>query len=246
MFQQLFQDKPNGEGRQEARIFVATEFSAPLAKGMRKHQQSWQHSVIKKETNARIYNHHNGEMMRGVLATAVASVAALSGCASIVGGTNQVISVQTVKGADELAGAACKLENDKGTWFVRTPGTVTVHRAYGDLNIKCEKDGIDPGLATVKSSTKGMAFGNILFGGVIGTAVDMSSGAAYDYPPLITVSMGLTTIIEQPKKAPDGNAGQPAGAPAATSATPTAQAPASSVAVAAASAGASDAAISGK
>ncbi|MEX3915960.1 hypothetical protein AB4Y43_06905 [Paraburkholderia sp. BR10872] len=126
--------------------------------------------------------------------------AALTGCASIVNGTNQVVSIQTFKGSDEIAGAACKLENDKGTWFVKTPGTVTVHRAYGELSIKCEKNGVDPGIATVKSTTKGMAFGNILFGGLIGAGVDMSTGAAYDYPALITVSMGLTTIIEPPAK----------------------------------------------
>ncbi|MGF6793098.1 hypothetical protein [Paraburkholderia sp. 35.1] len=144
-------------------------------------------------------------MKKATLGT-LACVAALSGCASIVGGTNQVVSVQTIKGADEFTGAACKLENDKGTWFIKTPGSVTIHRAYGDLSVKCEKDGVDPGIATVKSSTKGMAFGNILFGGLIGAGVDMSTGAAYDYPALITVSMGLTTIIEPPKKADDQKA----------------------------------------
>jgi hypothetical protein len=35
-----------------------------------------------------------------------------------------------------------------------------------------------------------MAFGNIIFGGIIGGAIDAGSGAAYDYPPLITVLMG--------------------------------------------------------
>ena len=40
-----------------------------------------------------------------------------------------------------------------------------------------------------------MAFGNILFGGVIGAAVDVGTGAAYDYPPLITVYMGKSSIV---------------------------------------------------
>lgn len=48
---------------------------------------------------------------------------------------------------------------------------------------------------TIKSSAKGMAYGNILAGGIIGAAVDMGTGAAYDYPSLITVSMGLTTLL---------------------------------------------------
>jgi hypothetical protein len=113
----------------------------------------------------------------------------LSGCASIVDGTNQSLSVKTVSAAGDLPGAECQLANSKGTWFVTTPGTVTVHRAYGALNLSCTKDGFKPAVQTAKSSTKGMAFGNAVFGGVIGVGVDMSTGAAYDYPDLITVLM---------------------------------------------------------
>ncbi|MFM0324821.1 hypothetical protein [Caballeronia glebae] len=134
----------------------------------------------------------------------LAGLLALTGCASIVSGANQSLSIESRKGTDVVAGATCKLSNDKGDWFVTTPGSVTVHRAYGDLSIKCEKEGIEPGLATVKSTTKGMAFGNILFGGLIGVAVDTGTGAAYDYPPLITVSMGLTTLIAPPAKSAEG------------------------------------------
>lgn len=113
----------------------------------------------------------------------------LAGCASIVDGTNQSLSVQTASAGDQVAGAQCSLNNNKGTWFVRTPGTVTVHRAYGALNVTCTKKGYQQARAKVDSSTKGMAFGNILFGGVIGAGVDMSDGAAYNYPKLITVPM---------------------------------------------------------
>lgn len=81
-----------------------------------------------------------------------------------------------------------------------TPGSVTVQRSYNDLNVRCEKDALDPGLTTVKSTTKGMAFGNIIFGGIIGGAVDVASGAAYDYPSLITVEMGQTAAPVQPEQ----------------------------------------------
>jgi len=117
---------------------------------------------------------------------------ALTGCASIVNGNNQVISVEARHKGQQVVGATCTLVNPKGTFYVTTPGTVTIHRAYDDLNVKCEKDGHQPGLASVKSSTKPMAFGNILFGGVIGAAVDAGSGAAYDYPTLISVILGET------------------------------------------------------
>jgi hypothetical protein len=124
-----------------------------------------------------------------------------TGCASIVGGTNQPISVETRSVTGEtVAGANCKLENPKGTWYVTTPGSVTVHRAYDDLSISCTKAGEQPGIASAKSSTKGMAFGNILFGGIIGAGVDTATGAAYDYPTLITVQLGGTATTTPPAK----------------------------------------------
>jgi len=145
------------------------------------------------------------------------AVTMFSGCASIIGGSSQSVSVQTTKGETMLAGAMCTLTNDKGTWFVTSPGTVSIHRAYDDLSVVCKKEGEEPGAMTIKSSTKGMAYGNILAGGIIGAAVDMGTGAAYDYPSLITVSMGLTTIISPPKPVqpgPTNEAAQTASVPA--------------------------------
>ncbi|MDR2196074.1 MAG: hypothetical protein LBE50_05675 [Gallionellaceae bacterium] len=121
---------------------------------------------------------------------ALAVVFVLPGCASIVNGQNQSIAVTTIAtSGTQVTGANCKLENPKGTWFVTTPGSVTVHRAYDDLSVQCSKEGEQSGIAFVKSSTKAMAFGNVIFGGVIGAGVDMATGSAYDYPQTITVQM---------------------------------------------------------
>jgi len=124
-----------------------------------------------------------------------AAIVLCTGCASIVNGTNQPLSVETRLKGTQVSGANCKLVNDKGTWFVTSPGSVTVHRSAEDLNIKCEKDSVQPGAAAVKSSTKGMAFGNILFGGPIGAGVDIANGSAFDYPSLIQVEMGETSVV---------------------------------------------------
>lgn len=132
--------------------------------------------------------------------TAFCLVAAinLGGCASIVNGQNQSVSVETSSAGESLVGATCTLGNDKGTWLVTTPGSTVVHRSYADLKVKCEKAPLEPGLATAKSSTKAMAFGNILFGGVIGVGVDVATGAAYDYPVLLSVVMGKMTELTTP------------------------------------------------
>jgi uncharacterized protein YceK len=134
------------------------------------------------------------------LVCVTAVLALTSGCASIVNGTNQSLSVETRKSTAPVAGASCKLSNNKGTWYVTSPGSTTVHRSYEDLAVQCELDGTDPGFASVKSSTKAMAFGNIIFGGVIGAGVDIANGSAYDYPPLITIQMGETILFPPPPK----------------------------------------------
>lgn len=109
----------------------------------------------------------------------------LAACASVVTGTNQSVSVKT--GA--ISGATCSLENNKGKWYVnQTPGSVTVNRSYHDLLVNCAKGKLT-GMKSVQSKTKGMAFGNIIAGGVIGAGVDMADGAAYDYPTEIDVPL---------------------------------------------------------
>ena len=119
-----------------------------------------------------------------------AAVTFLSGCASIVNGVNQPVSVETRSNGKSIVGAACTLSSNKGTWFVTTPGTVTLHRGFQDLAVECTKDGIAPGTASVASHVKGMAFGNILIGGLIGVAVDSGNGAAFDYPDFIFIEIG--------------------------------------------------------
>jgi hypothetical protein len=114
----------------------------------------------------------------------------LLGCASITGNTNQNVSVQTKEPTgSEVIGANCELSNSKGKWFVVTPGTVGIHRSNDDIQVLCRKDGYEPGRNGIVSETKGMMFGNIIFGGGIGAIVDHSSGAAYEYPSLFQILM---------------------------------------------------------
>jgi hypothetical protein len=128
----------------------------------------------------------------------VSALLALTGCASIVDGTKQTVSIETRNDDAGISGASCRLSNGKGTWYVTTPGSVEIHRAYAALDIECRKTGVEDGHAKAESSTKGMAFGNAIFGGLVGTAIDVADGAAYDYPTLITVFMGKTPVKPGP------------------------------------------------
>jgi len=134
--------------------------------------------------------------------TTILAVAALStACASIMGSSDQTISVETRAATEQVSGALCELDNDKGKWFVTTPGSTTIARSNEALIVSCRKDDLAPGIVTVESTTKGSMAGNILFGGVIGVIVDHNSGAAYEYPTLIQVLMGQSGEIRVPRTA---------------------------------------------
>lgn len=127
-----------------------------------------------------------------------------TGCSSITGTENQSVSVQTRQqtGA-EVIGAFCELTNNKGKWFVTTPGSVSIHRSNDDMQVICKKENFENGRAAVVSDTKGSMFGNIIFGGGIGAIVDHNKGTAYEYPTVIDILMGSFTKIETPKKQPN-------------------------------------------
>jgi hypothetical protein len=91
------------------------------------------------------------------------------------------------------AGAECQLVNEKGSWNIpASPGSTTIARAYGDMVVTCTHKNGTKGSTAVQSTTVGSTFGNILVGGLIGAAVDMSSGAAYQYPSTITIALTPT------------------------------------------------------
>ncbi len=124
------------------------------------------------------------------------SITALSaGCSSITGSSEQTVSVEARSAQGQVPGAACELDNDKGKWFITSPGSTQITRSNENLMVICKKDGLSPGSVTVESSTKGSMAGNILFGGIIGAIVDHNTGAAYEYPNLIQVLMGQTRNI---------------------------------------------------
>lgn len=125
----------------------------------------------------------------------------LSGCASVTGSPNQSISIQTrEQSGKEVEGAKCDIINKRGTWFITTPGTATIHRSNDDIQVTCRKEGLEAGRASVVSDTKGSMFGNILLGGGIGAIVDHNNGSAYEYPTLIQIVMGAFTKVGTPAK----------------------------------------------
>ena len=143
----------------------------------------------------------------------------LSGCASITTDSLQMVSLTS-----DPTDAVCIITGPKGfTTRITTPNGFPVSRGEGDLNVVCTKAG-KVGSALIKEEVAGMTFGNILFGGLIGVAVDAGTGKMWKYP-----SVGKVVLFDkgrQPKEpqiiaTPSGQAesteakksGQPEAAP---------------------------------
>lgn len=122
----------------------------------------------------------------------------VSGCASIMEGKNQAVSVQTYEKGAAVSAANCSLTNDKGTWFVTTPGSVVVQKSYGDLMATCNKDGHEPGITVFSSTANGGAWGNILAGGGIGYIIDRSNGTGFNYPSMLSIELGVNNSKPTP------------------------------------------------
>ncbi|WP_339949170.1 hypothetical protein [uncultured Albimonas sp.] len=121
-------------------------------------------------------------MIRTVIV--IAGLASTAACATITQGSDDTVTVTT-----QPPGAVCEIKQGAATvaFINPTPGSMMVPKSKNDLSVVCRKEGFEPAAGTLSSEFQAMTFGNILFGGVIGVAVDAASGAMNDYPPMITL-----------------------------------------------------------
>ena len=110
----------------------------------------------------------------------------LSGCATVVSGTSQTVAISSTP-----QGAYCSVSRGGGQVgaISSTPGNVSVGKSGSALSVTCSKPGYQSATSFANSSFNGWTFGNIVVGGLIGVAVDASTGANFDYPASIDVPM---------------------------------------------------------
>jgi hypothetical protein len=108
-------------------------------------------------------------LKRPLVAVVLAITALLSGCASLLEEDTQEVNVRFMCAEKHLV-ATCDLKNDKGRWRLSTPGKATVINDTSQLEISCKM------------------LGNLLFGGVVGAAVDVYNNSGMKYPENIDIS----------------------------------------------------------
>lgn len=112
-------------------------------------------------------------MKKALSVGSVAALVLLAGCATIVKGTTQTITVTS-----NVDGASVYLDGMKiGT----TPFAGPVPKSKGILSV--EKPGYTKNTLALSTSIEPMFWGNIITGGTLGSITDFASGAAYQYAP---------------------------------------------------------------
>ncbi len=110
----------------------------------------------------------------------------LTSCSTIFGDDNQIISITTLDlEGNTIKDAECTLQNDEGTFYVKTPGQMLIKQACGDAQLTCVKEGYTPATeAEIEKSHKGSTWVNVLFWP--GYFIDRISGSACKYPDKTT------------------------------------------------------------
>jgi hypothetical protein len=123
----------------------------------------------------------NKKIVLGAIAMVVALIA---GCASIVGGgsTQQINISSNPEGAVIWQG---KLKNKQVVDLVdtglRTPTNITLPRRGAVVVLK--KEGYQDTNLVLTQKVNGWFFGNIIIGGLIGSSIDISTGASMKFDP---------------------------------------------------------------
>lgn len=131
-------------------------------------------------------------MKTKMLALAMMAGVSLSGCATVLNGTNVDYATETdPSGADVVflnglkCTSPCKLELKRGA----------------DTRVDISKPGYEPVYVLIQSRLAGSTFGNILAGGIIGGVVDGGNGASNTLAPrplfvrLAPVGSGMPAML---------------------------------------------------
>jgi len=108
----------------------------------------------------------------------------LYGCGTIINRTKQSVFLQT-----DPPGVTAIVD---GMRRVQTPTSVKLKRGK-DHVIAFEKEGYAPTSVAIDHELSGWVWGNLILGGLIGLAIDFTSGGAYKLEPS-TVSVTLKPL----------------------------------------------------
>lgn len=119
----------------------------------------------------------------------------LSGCATIVSDNKSFVKIES-----EPTGSACELVGENFHQTITTPATLLIPAKASPVRISCAKEGYFPAVETIESSMDGTILGNILFGGIIGVAIDAANKSGYKYQERVGFSLYKKNFVTRAEK----------------------------------------------
>ena len=136
-------------------------------------------------------------MERGVAALCGVIAILLTGCSTIVKGTQQQVSVATPGVQD----AMCTLSSPAvGTRAVQTPGTIVLPKSKHDVAVSCVKQCYTTGVGVLASETEIMTAGNVAVRRRYRPGDRRRIGAMNKYQPGVEIAMSPIPNCGAPKK----------------------------------------------
>jgi hypothetical protein len=124
--------------------------------------------------------------MERVVPLALLVALLLPGCATVFEGTSESVAINTTP-----PGATCTIDRDGqrlGT-VSPTPGSISVAKSKNDITVSCSLQNHQASQVSVSPKFVGTTFANILLGGVVGIVADAASGANFDLPDRVDLTM---------------------------------------------------------
>lgn len=120
--------------------------------------------------------------MKKIAAVAlIASATSLTGCATILSGSTEIINVSTTSGEK----VEVTVRGQKTAQTFTTPTVITIQKG-GDLVFTPDSENCAPHIAS--KSIESTFFVNILTGGLFGSSTDFSSGSVWSYDNNILIN----------------------------------------------------------
>ena len=121
---------------------------------------------------------------------AAAFALALTGCATIIDGQHQTMTLVT-KGDLDKRNTECDLHNNKGAWTTDNKESIMVRRAHSSMIVSCENETQEGEIVLESTASVGFMIANFFLWDLctISCLVDHFTGSLYEYPLSIRVTM---------------------------------------------------------
>jgi hypothetical protein len=112
----------------------------------------------------------------------------LSACASVTQtDTQQIAFTARDRVGRSIEKVDCHWKNSKASGTFQTPAIVNIHRDSAALQIECQHPTLGKSVELINSRGSTAMAGNAIAGGLIGVAIDHSTGAGYQYPTTVAI-----------------------------------------------------------